>query len=48
MSKPTDSTDSGYTTLSLSPELRDKIRMAKAEQGQSYDDYLKTHLPVGE
>jgi len=48
MSQPTGSTDSGYTTLSLSPELRDKIRMAKAEQGQSYDDYLKTHLPVGE
>ena len=48
MSQSTGTTDKEYAYLSVSPELRDKIRLAKAEHGQSYEDYLKSHLPVGE
>lgn len=35
-----------YTTLVVSPEFRDKIRVAKAEAGVSYEEYLSRHLPV--
>jgi len=35
-----------YTTLVVSPEYRDKIRVAKAEDGLSYEEYLARHLPV--
>lgn len=40
------STDSGFTTLPITPELRDTLRVAKAESGQSYDDYLREHLSL--
>ena len=48
MSQPTGSNDGGrqYTTLVVSPDYRDKIRMAKAEDGLSYEEYLARHLPV--
>lgn len=47
MSQPTGSHDSSqYTTLPVSEELRDHVRVAKAEAGQSYDDYLREHLPL--
>lgn len=47
MSEPTGSTDREYTTLVVSPQFRDKIRVAKAEDGLSYEDYLRQHLPIG-
>jgi hypothetical protein len=34
------------TTLCVSRELRDEIRVAKAKAGESYDDYLSRHLPI--
>jgi len=47
MSQPTGSNGSSqYTTLVVSPEFRDKIRVAKAEAGQSYEEYLSEHLPI--
>ena len=46
MSKPTGSNGQQYTTLVVSPEYRDKIRVAKAEDGLSYEEYLARHLPV--
>jgi uncharacterized protein YpmB len=47
MSKPTGTNDREYTTLVVSPQFRDKIRVAKAEDGLSYEDYLRQHLPIG-
>lgn len=47
MSQSTGTTDREYTTLVVSPTFRDKIRVAKAEQGLSYEEYLRQHLPVG-
>jgi hypothetical protein len=50
MPEPTQSTDEGeksyYASLSVRPEFRDKIRMAKAEEGLSYEEYLRQHLPI--
>ena len=47
MSQPTGSNGSQqYTTLVVSPEYRDKIRVAKAEDGLSYEEYLARHLPI--
>jgi hypothetical protein len=39
-------TESEYTTLVVSPEFRDKVRVAKAEAGLSYEEYLEKHLPI--
>ena len=47
MSQPTGSADKEYTTLVVSPQFRDKIRVAKAEDGLSYEEYLRQHLPIG-
>jgi len=41
-------TDSGYTTVPISPELRDRIRVAKAEAGQSYETFLRENLSLSE
>ena len=47
MSQPTGSNGKQqYTTLVVSPEYRDKIRVAKAEDGLSYEEYLARHLPI--
>jgi len=47
MSQSTGSDDGQqYTTLVVTPDYRDKIRMAKAEDGLSYEEYLARHLPV--
>jgi hypothetical protein len=46
MSQPTGSTDREYTTLVVSPQFRDKIRLEKAREGLSYEEYLREHLPV--
>ena len=47
MSQPTGSAGREYTTLVVSPQFRDKIRVAKAEDGLSYEEYLRQHLPIG-
>jgi len=46
MSESRPSTDSGFVYLSVSPELRDELRVAKAETGQTYDDYLRENLSL--
>jgi hypothetical protein len=46
MSESAPSTDSGFAYLSVSPELRDRIRVEKAESGQSYDEFLRENLPL--
>ncbi len=48
MTSPTTTNDSSgteYANLTVSAEFRDKIRVAKAKQGVSYEDYLRQHLP---
>jgi hypothetical protein len=48
---PTPSTDSEsgaeWTCLSVSAELRDEISR-QVTAGETYDDYLREHLPVAE
>jgi hypothetical protein len=49
-SPPNSGQDDGeqqYTTLTVTPEFRDAVRVAKAEQGLSYEAYLRQHVPVG-
>jgi hypothetical protein len=49
MSSPsTTQAESGseYRTVPVSVELRDKLRVAKAEQGVSYDEYLRENLSL--
>ena len=46
MTQSTGSTDREYTTLVVTPEFRDKVRVAKAEAGLSYEEYLSRHLPI--
>jgi len=42
----TGSTGREYTSIAVSPEFRDKVRVAKAEAGVSYEEYLSQHLPI--
>lgn len=41
-----DENSNDYRPLTVSREFRDKVRVAKAEAGQSYEEYLKQHLPL--
>lgn len=34
------------TTIPISPELRDRLRVEKAEDGDSYDAYLRENLSL--
>jgi hypothetical protein len=47
-SPPTNDSGSGreYANLTISAEFRDKVRVAKAEQGLSYEEHLSQHLPI--
>lgn len=45
-SKTSDDSQRQYVNLPVSPEFRDKLRVAKARDGLSYEDYLKQHVPV--
>jgi predicted DNA binding CopG/RHH family protein len=47
MTTPSTTSDSGteYANLTVSTEFRDAVRVAKAKQGLSYEDYLRQHLP---
>ena len=46
MSKSPGSTEQDYANLTVSAEFRDKVRIAKAEDGLTYEGYLKEHLPI--
>jgi len=49
MSSPSsNTTESGpeYRTVPVTTELRDKLRVAKAEEGVSYDEYLRENLSL--
>jgi len=35
-----------YTSIVVTPEYRDKIRVEKAKEGLSYEEYLRQHLPI--
>lgn len=41
-------TESGqeYRTVPVSVDLRDKLRVAKAKDGVSYDEYLRENLSL--
>ena len=38
--------DPEYRSVPVSVELRDKLRVAKAEKGVSYDEFLKENLSL--
>jgi hypothetical protein len=46
MSQSPDTTEQGYANLTVSAEFRDKIRVAKAKDGLTYEAYLSRHLPI--
>ena len=41
-------TKTADTTMPVSSELLKEIRIAKAESGKSYDDYLRENLSLSE
>ncbi len=46
MSQPTGSTEREYRTIPVSPEFRDKLRVAKAKTGESYEEFLRKHVSL--
>jgi len=46
MSSHTGSTEREYRTIPVSPEFRDKLRVAKAEHGESYEQFLRKHVSL--
>lgn len=44
------SNDSGdgsrHANITVSPEFRDAVRVAKAKAGLTYEGYLRQHVPV--
>ena len=47
MSESTGTTDEQeYANLTVSAEFRDKVRIAKAQDGLTYEAYLRQHLPI--
>lgn len=47
-SSATDSDSPNWATIVVTQDYRDKIRVAKAQEGVTYEEYLREHLPVGE
>jgi len=47
MTSPSTTSGSGteYANLTVSAEFRDAVRVAKAKQGLTYEDYLRQYLP---
>lgn len=45
-SHPSQEAESDYRSVPVSVELRDKLRVAKAEKGVSYDEFLKENLSL--
>jgi len=43
-----DGNDGSYATVTVSEEYRDKLRIAKAEKGLSYEEFLRQHVPLDE
>jgi hypothetical protein len=51
VNSPPDSDDGDsrtFTNVPLSCEFRDKLRVAKAREGLSYDEFLRRRLDVDE
>ena len=46
MSKPTRSNGRDYGTIPVSKEFHRKLRVAKAEQGDTYEEFLRKHVSV--
>jgi len=44
--KATSTRERDDTTLSVSQEFRNRIRVEKAKEGISYEEYLSRHLPI--
>lgn len=42
----TETESPAHGTIPVSPELRDKIRVAKAEDGLTYDEFLRAELSL--
>jgi hypothetical protein len=43
-----DGSGVNYATVTVSEEYRDKLRIAKAEEGLSYEQFLRQHVPLDE
>jgi len=39
-------TDTASTTIPVTPDLRDRLRVAVAKDGTTYDEYLRQQLPL--
>ena len=46
MSQPTGTTDSEYGNIPVSTEFRQKLRVAKAEAGDTYEEFLRKHVSL--
>jgi hypothetical protein len=46
MSSHTGSTDTEYGNIPVSTEFRQKLRVAKAETGDTYEEYLRKHVSL--
>jgi hypothetical protein len=46
MSQPTGTTDREYGNIPVSKEFHRKLRVAKAEQGDTYEEFLRKHVSV--
>lgn len=42
----TNPSKAAETTIPVSTDLRDRLRVAKAEDGVAYDTYLRENLPL--
>ena len=46
MSSHTGTTDTEYGNIPVSTEFRQKLRVAKAEAGDTYEEYLRKHVSL--
>lgn len=45
-SPETDTDGPAYANITVSTEFRDKLRVAKAKRGLTYEQYLRQHVPI--
>jgi len=46
MSSPSRSAEIEYRTIPVSREFRQKLRVAKAKEGDTYEQYLRKHVSL--
>ena len=46
MSSPSGSKGSEYRTIPVSPEFRKQLRVAKAKEGETYEQFLRKHVSL--